>query len=277
MTLPWRSSKPKRVFISGGGSGIGEQFALRLAQEGADIAIFNRKPAPGVIAKIRQHAARTDQRFESYSADVSDEAGLQAAINQAVADLGAPDLAINSAGIQLASPFETATAADFDRVVQVNLGGSRNFAAAVLPHLRAGSHLVLVASLAGLAGNYAYSAYCASKHGVVGLAAVLRIELKLKGIDVSVCCPGEVETPMVARERATIHPITEALRAFAGSLEVEPACDEMLRGIAQRRYEIIPGFKPRLVALLFRHVPTLMRRNIDAMAAKAAGNLRPPK
>lgn len=274
MSFSWRASKPKCVFISGGGSGLGEEFAIRLAQEGADVAIFNRKLAPQVIARLREHAVRPDQRFESYSADVSDEAGLQVVINQAVIEIGLPDLAINSAGIQISAPFETASGADFDRVIQVNLGGSRNFSAAVLPHLRPGSHLVLVASLAGLVGNFAYAAYCASKHGVVGLAKVLRIELKLKGIDVSVCCPGEVETPMVANERATIHPITESLRAFAGALQVEPACDEMLRGIAQRTFEIIPGFKPRLVAFLFRHIPTLMHKNIDAMAAKAAKSLR---
>lgn len=273
MSLPWKSGRPKCVFISGGGSGIGQEFARRLAKEGADIAIFNRKLAPQVIAELRKNAVSATQRFESWSADVADEAAIRTAIDKAVAIMGPPDLAINSAGIQLAAPFESATAADFDRVIQVNLGGSRNFAAAVLPHLTKGSHLVLVASLAGLTGNFAYAAYCASKHGVVGLAKVLRIELKLKGMDVSVCCPGEVETPMVANERATIHPITESLRAFAGQLQVGPACDEMLHGIARRRFEIIPGFKPRLVAGLLRFVPTLMNRNVDAMAAKAARSL----
>lgn len=273
MSYPWRTRKPRCVFISGGSSGIGREFARRLVQEGADVAIFNRKPAPQVIDELRQFAVRSDQRFESYSADVANETVLRAAIDQAVTEMGAPDLAINSAGIQLASSFETATSADFDRVIQVNLGGSRNFAAAVVPYLGKGSQLVLVASLAGLAGNYAYAAYCASKHGVVGLASVLRLELKLRGIDVSVCCPGEVETPMVANERATIHPITEALRAFAGALKVEPACDEMLRDIARRKFEIIPGFKPRLTAFLVRHMPTQMQRIADDLAAKTARSL----
>lgn len=273
MNLPWKSGRPGRAFISGGGSGIGLEFARRLAREGADVAIFNRKLAPQVIAELRKLAISKQQRFASYSADVADEAAIQATIDQAVAEMGPPDLAINSAGIQIAAPFESATSEEFNRVVQVNLGGSRNFAAAVLPHLNKGSHLVLVASLAGLTGNFAYTAYCASKHGVMGLAAVLRLELKFKGIDVSVCCPGEIETPMVANERATIHPITEALRASAGALKVEPACDEMLRGIARRHYEIIPGFKPRLTAFLVRHLPTMMNRIADNLAAKTAGNL----
>ena len=272
MSLPWQHGRPKCAFISGGGSGIGQEFARRLAQEGADVAIFNRKLAPSVIAELRRAAISPAQRFESYSADVADESALQVAVGRAVAEIGAPDLAINSAGIQIAAPFESTTAADFNRVIQVNLVGSRNFAAAVLPHLAGRSHLVLVASLAGLTGNFAYAAYCASKHGVMGLAAVLRLELKLKGIDVSVCCPGEIETPMVANERGTIHPITEALRTTAGALKLEPACDEMLRGIARRRYEIIPGFRPRLTAFLVRHVPKLMRRATDDVVARTARN-----
>jgi NAD(P)-dependent dehydrogenase (short-subunit alcohol dehydrogenase family) len=273
MSLPWRADRPKRVFISGGSSGIGQEFARRLAQEGADVAIFSRKLAPQVIAALRKVAISKKQCFKSYSADVADEAAIRTAIEKAIAEMGPPDLVINSAGIQLAAPFESATSDDFNRVIQVNLGGSRNFAAAVMPHLAKGSHLVLVASLAGLTGNFAYAAYCASKHGVMGLAAVLRVEMKLKGIDVSVCCPGEVETPMIANEQTTIHPVTEALRAFAGSLRLEPACDEMLRGIARRQYEIIPGFKPRLTAFLVRHVPTLMHRIVDDLAAKTARSL----
>ena len=270
MAIHWRNGIPNTVFISGGGSGIGEQFAVRMAQQGANVAIFNRKLSPQVVDKLRQQSANSTQRFQDYSADVSDMAGLQIAIDKAVVEVGKPDLAINSAGIQLAGAFEIATAADFDQVIQVNLIGTRNFSAALMPHLHSGSQLVLVASLAGLVGNYGYAAYCASKHGVIGLAKVLRIELKLQGIDVSICCPGEVETPMVAKERETIHPISEALRAFAGQLQVEPACEQMLAGIAKRQFEIIPGFKPRLVGRLFRWIPGLMDKNIDSMAAAAA-------
>ena len=65
---------------------------------------------------------------------------IRAAIAQAVQTLGPPDLAINSAGIQISAPFEALSSADFNQVIHVNLIGSRNFAAATLPHLRPGSH-----------------------------------------------------------------------------------------------------------------------------------------
>ncbi len=270
MAFSWKNGQPKCVFISGGGSGIGREFAHRLAQEGADIAIFNRKPAPQVIAELRQLSVRSDQQFRSYCADVSDDAGLKAAIDNAVRELGAPDLAINSAGIQIAKPFEALPSAEFNQVINVNLIGSRNFAAAVLPHLRAGTHLVFVASLASLVGTYAYAAYCASKFGVMGLASALRIELKLHNIDVSICCPGEIITPLVEEERKTLHPISAALKDFAGHQEVDVACEQMLRGMARRKFEIVDGFMPRVTAWLARYLPGTTRSVADGIARSAA-------
>ena len=276
MAFRWKKGAPRCVFISGGGSGIGREFAIRLAQEGAHIAIFNRKLAPQVLDELRQVAQRPDQRFENYSADVSDDAAIHAAIAQAVQTLGPPDLAINSAGIQISAPFEALSSADFNQVIHVNLIGSRNFAAATLPYLRPGAHLVLVASLAGLVGNFAYAAYCASKFGTVGLAQVLRLELKLKGIDVSVCCPAEIDTPLVVEERKTLHPVSAALKDFAGTMAVQPACDGMLKGIAQRDFEIIPGLMPWLTAFLARHVRGITTRISDGIAAKAFKRMKAP-
>ena len=71
------------------------------------------------------------------------------------------------------APLAQSSAADFDHVIDTNLKGSRHLAAAVLPHLAARSHLVFIASLAGLTGSFAYTAYCASKFGVRGLAEAL--------------------------------------------------------------------------------------------------------
>ncbi len=270
MALHWKSGAPRRVFISGGGSGIGRELAKRLAAEGADVAVFNRKLAPEVTAELKALSRNANQRFESYSADVSDALAIRCAIERAVADMGAPDLAINSAGIQIAKPFDELSGPEFDRVVSVNLGGSRNFAAAVVPHLQAGGHLVFVASLAALTGTYAYAAYCASKFGVMGLASCLRVELKLRDIDVSICCPGEVITPLVVEERKTLHPISAALKEFAGHQEVDVSCAQLLRGIAHRDFEIIDGPKPRLTAFLVRHFPGLMRSIADSIARGAA-------
>lgn len=259
MTLAWKKGAPRVVFITGGGSGIGREFACRLAQEGASVAIFNRRLAPAVVAQLQASARSASQRFSSHAADVTDEAALRQAFAEAAAQLGAPQLIINSAGIIVSAPFAELAAADFERVIQINLLGSRNVSAAALPYLSPGAHLVLVASLAGLVGNYGYAAYSASKFGVVGLARVLDIELALQDVDVSVCCPGVILTPMVQAEHEVEHPLTRALAEFPGVLDVESACQGMLRGIARRRFEIGVGLMPRLTAWCYRHAPTSMR------------------
>ena len=265
----WKHGAPRVVFITGGSSGIGRDMARRLAAEGADIALFNRSAAEDVLAELRAAARQPAQRFAGYRADVAQAGSIEAAVRQAVAELGAPDLAINSAGVIHARPLEEASAQDFDRVIDINLKGSRNFAAAVLPHLRPGSHLVFVASLAALTGNFAYTAYCASKFGVRGLAEALRYELKPRGVDVSLCCPGEIVTPMVMEEKRDQHPVSAALKAFAGSARLDDAVPVLLSGIARRRFEIVDGPRPALTAFLSRHAPRLSRRIGDRIAARA--------
>ena len=259
MGLHWKHGAPQVVFLTGGGSGIGREFARRLAQEGASVAIFNRRLAPAVVEELRAAAASPSQQFSSHAADVLDEAALRKAFTAAAGQMGRPQLVINSAGILVSAPFAELPAADFERVIQINLVGSRNTAAAALPYLRPGTHLVLVASLAGLIGTYGYAAYSASKFGVVGLARVLDIELALQGVDVSVCCPGVTLTPMVEHEHTVERPLTRALAEFPGVLGVEAACQGMLRGIARRRFEIGVGFMPRMTGWLYRHAPGTMR------------------
>ena len=240
-TYRWKHGAPRVVFITGGSSGIGRDMARRLAAEGADIALFNRSAAEDVLAELRAAARQPAQRFACYRADVAQAGSIEVAVHQAVAELGAPDLAINSAGVIHARPLEEASAQDFDRVIDINLKGSRNFAAAVLPHLRPGSHLVFVASLAALTGNFAYTAYCASKFGVRGLA----------------------------EEKRDQHPVSAALKAFAGSARLDDAVPVLLSGIARRRFEIVDGPRPALTAFLSRHAPRLSRRIGDRIAARA--------
>ena len=273
MTTPthyrWKHGAPRTVFITGSSSGIGRDMARRLAAEGANLALFNRSGAEEVLQELRAAARNPAQRFAAWRADVSDADAIAAAVAQAVRDLGAPDLTIHSAGVLHNAPLAQSSAADFDHVIDTNLKGSRHLAAAVLPHLAARSHLVFIASLAGLTGSFAYTAYCASKFGVRGLAEALRFELKLQDIDVSLCCPGEIQTPMVAEEKRHMHPISAAMKAFAGSRTLDASVPALLRGIARRQFEIVDGPRPALTAFLSRHTPRLARWTGDRIAARA--------
>ncbi|AZC40242.1 SDR family NAD(P)-dependent oxidoreductase [Pseudomonas chlororaphis] len=270
----WLYGAPQVAFISGGASGIGLHIVRALIDEGTSIAIFDLSIEQSLLAELRLGCSRLGQVVEAYSVDVSNSAAMLSAMDEAAIYVGRPDLAFNSAGILRTALFTELAAEVFETVVRINLLGSRNFSAAALKHMQANGHLVLVASLAGVVGSYTQSAYAASKFGVVGLAEVLRIEQKLLGIDVSVVCPGEISTPLLAYERQHGSPITEVLNQFAGVLPVEKAVAGILNGVRRREFMITPGFKARLTRALARKTSTLMRWLVDRTLEKAITKAR---
>jgi NAD(P)-dependent dehydrogenase (short-subunit alcohol dehydrogenase family) len=231
------------TLITGGGSGIGLRLAELLANRGHRLAILDRTVTDEARTRLPGAAF--------HELDVRDAAAVTAAVDDAK-----PRLVVNSAGIQLARRFDELTESDFQRVIDVNLLGSRNVAAAAFPHLEHGGRLVLIASLAGLVPNYGYAAYCASKYGVVGLAEVLRLEGRPRGIGVSCVCPPEVETPMVEAERRDQLAPSKALKDLAGRMELDPAARAILKGIDRGDFLIVPSVKAKGARLLGRVVPS---------------------
>ena len=251
----------KTAVITGGGSGIGLRLAEMLVREGTSVGIIDRSDsaqAREILEALARQQVATQVEF--FQADVTDAAALERAVNAAAEGLGVPDVAINCAGIQVAKPFAELTAEEFERVININLCGSRNFAAAVLPRMQSGAQLALMASLAGLVPSHSYAAYNASKFGVIGLAGALRLEYIAKGIEVSVICPPEVDTPMVAEERKTLPAVAVKLKETAGTMELQPACDEIMKQLRARRVTIIPSFRARAVVWVARVFPGLMRK-----------------
>jgi NAD(P)-dependent dehydrogenase (short-subunit alcohol dehydrogenase family) len=265
---------PATCFITGGMSGLGYALACKYLGRGADLAIFDLSCDEGILRALEKRRQRDTQAIVAFPVDVTDSQGLAEAVDQAVHDLAPPVLAINSAGMQRANPFEALSSQHFDQVVRVNLCGSRNFAAAVLPHMEAGARLALVASLAGFSANYSYAAYSASKFGVIGLGRVLRLEYKPRGIAVSLVCPPEVDTPMVEEEMKTMHPVSRRLKDFGGSLSVEEAVAGILAGLDAGRDVIIPGTRAKLTYLCSRYLPdALMNRVVDRIVASELAKL----
>lgn len=248
------------VLITGGASGIGARLAVLLAARGERVATVDRDehaaPAGGGVA---------------LTADVRDPDAVRAAVARAAEALGPPHLVVNCAGVQLGQAFGDFTDEQFERVIAINLLGSRHVAAATWDHLAATrGRLVLVASLAGLVPNYGYSAYAASKYGVVGLAEVLRLEGRPRGIGVSCVCPPEVETPMVDEERRTELGPTRALKDLAGTMELGPAADRILAGIDRGDPLIIPSARARGTVALARFAPRRLTRAVsDRVVARA--------
>ena len=275
MAINYSKLKWKQVFITGGASGIGLHLAKTVARSGANIAIFDIRICEEAKNELLQARQNPQQKVVFHTVDVTNSDAVVGEVLEASEAIGKPDLALNVAGIQLAKTFDNLTAQEFERVVSINLFGSRNFASAVLPLMSAGGHLAFVASLAGLVPNYTYTAYCASKFGVVALAGVLRQEYLTQGIAVSVICPPEISTPMVIEELKTMHPVTKNLKELAGNISLEQACDEIIAGLQQRKSLIIPGFKARLTYWLNRLIPIwIFNKATDNIITKTLSKMK---
>ena len=217
----WKRGAPKIAYVSGGGSGIGLCVVRALLADGATVAIFDLTVGDDVLTGLRELCVRQTQQVRIYTVDITDPLAVEDSMAQAETDLGAPDFGFNSAGILRTAVFTEIPYETFDLVVKINLMGSRNFAASILKRMESGSHLVFMASLAGIVGSYTQAAYAASKFGVVGLAEVLRLEQNLRGVDVSVVCPGEIDTPLLQYEREHGSSVTQELNKIGGVLSAE--------------------------------------------------------
>jgi len=186
----------KVALVTGAASGIGRATAVRLAAEGASVWCADIN-ATGV-AQTADAIGATGGAARSSVVDVTDPAGCQALVAEAVAAFGGLDVLANIAGIGGMAHFEDETPERFIRLFQVNAAGPFQLCQAALPHLleRKGNILNL-ASTAGVIGQAYVAAYCASKHALVGLTRAMAVELGRKGIRVNAVCPGGVNTAIM--------------------------------------------------------------------------------
>ena len=266
---------PHTLFVTGGMSGLGRALAAAYLRRGAHVAIFDLTIEPDVIHDLESSRQSDSQQLVAYQVNVTDAIALASAVQQAVDAIGDPELAINCAGVQRAAPFDELSADDFEMVVRVNLFGSRNFAEAVLAHMKSGARLALVASLAGFTANYSYAAYCASKFAVIGLGKVLRLEYKPRGIGVVLICPPEVDTPMVVEESKTMHPASRALKDLGGTLSLDEAVAGILAGLDAGKGVVIPGAKARFTVFCSRYLPEFaMNAFVDRIVRTELGKMQ---
>jgi len=205
------------ALITGAGSGIGAAIARALGGAGAAVSLAGRRPGP--LAEVAAGLARA----KPIAADVTREADTLAMAAAARAAHGPIDILVANAGAAESAPALRLDLAHWQRMLDVNLTGAFLSVKAALPDLlrpEAGSRprrIVLVASTAGIKG-YAYvAAYCAAKHGVVGLAKALAAELAPRGVTANAVCPGYTETPLLEAALANIGAKTGRSREEAAS------------------------------------------------------------
>ena len=184
------------VLITGAGSGLGRETALRFAGRGGQ----GRGRSTSRSRTPRRSSARSAEAggtASAYSVDVRDLGSVEAAVGAAAADLGRPQVLVNAAGILRFQHSHEETFEGWSNLIAVNLTGTFLMCKVTLPYLLdGGGAIVNVASNAGLMGQPYTAAYCASKAGVVNLTKALALEYMQRGVRVNAVAPGGMRTPM---------------------------------------------------------------------------------
>jgi NAD(P)-dependent dehydrogenase (short-subunit alcohol dehydrogenase family) len=192
--------------VTGASRGIGLAIAEGLAAAGARIAICSRAADPTGETRLARAAERIEHAaphgvpvlwMRCDVAQFADARHLHATVDK---ELGVPDIVVNNAGTVVRARLDETSEEEWDAVIAANLKSTFNVTRVFLPQMRArkSGRIINIASISGRQGTARLGAYCAAKHGVVGLTRALAEETREVGIQVNAVCPGSVDTDMLA-------------------------------------------------------------------------------
>jgi NAD(P)-dependent dehydrogenase (short-subunit alcohol dehydrogenase family) len=260
---------PQVSIVTGAGSGIGKAIAAELVRRGSLVVVADLDSA-----SAEQTARELGSSAVAATVDVADAAAVRALVDGVVAEHGRLDVMVNNAGVAIGGLLEELDERHWDKALDVNLRGVINGVTAVYPHFRAqhSGHILNTASLAGLIPAPAMLPYTTTKHAVVGLSTALRAEAASQGVQVSVLCPGFVDTPL-------LDDVYAAPASFKGGsvrarvrlmqprfLTPELTAKRAVDGLAANKAVIPVGFLAHLTWRMLRYAPVVARGVIQVQA-----------
>ena len=186
----------KTVVVTGAASGIGLATARRFGSEGARVVIADRDAAHAAAAADQVKAAGAPDAWGA-ACDVSDEGAVAACVAETLKRFGTLDVVVNNAGLMTFTAISDLTAADWNRVLGVDLLGTFFFVKQAFLHMKPGGAVVNVSSIHAVETEALAAPYAAAKAAVVSLTRSAAIEGKPRGIRVNAVLPGAVDTPML--------------------------------------------------------------------------------
>lgn len=218
MNEPQRLLAGRHAIVTGGARGIGRAIAESLARHGAAVTLLGRDRV-----SLTETAVALGSGVAADVADVTDADAVRAAFARAVERAGPVTILINNAGQAQSAPLHRTDEQMWQRLMAVNLTGTYHCIHTALPGMLAAGQgrIVNVASSAGQVGYPYVAAYCAAKHGVIGLTRSLALETATKGITVNAVCPGYTDTDIVRETIANIRAKTGRTEAEALAALVE--------------------------------------------------------
>ncbi len=198
------------ALITGATEGIGRATAFALGRAGYSVGVCARTPSK--LRTLLDDLAQAKITAAGRPADVGLESDVKELITAVTAALGPIDVLVNNAGVAILKPFDQMTLDEWDTTMATNLRSMFLVTREVLPAMRAAKQgsIINVSSLAGRSGFAGGTAYCASKHAVLGFSRALMMEVRKDGVRVITICPGSVDTPLI-RNQSTLTPNLEKI------------------------------------------------------------------
>jgi len=272
-----KSLNDKVVVITGAGSGMGREMALKAAREGALLAIsdWNAEGLAETVDLVKGIGAEV----RSDVIDVSDRAAMATWATAVVEQFGRVNMVVNNAGVTVTGDFEEMSYEDFDWIVGVNFDGVINGTKEFLPHLIASGdgHLINLSSLFGLVSMPGQTAYNATKYAVRGFTEALREEMLVNGHPVGVTCvhPGGIKTGIARNGRKTAGEDAAAIDSYfdekLARMTPEKAAQIIIKGALKGKARVLVGID----AHAMHHLAKLTGSRYQDIVARVAPKVMP--